>query len=143
MSDERPSPLLQLTLWRVREFLREPEAVFWVFAFPVLLAFALGLAFRNKGPEPVAVGVLDGKGSGAVEEALGRHPSIEAVVLDSAEAARRLRMGPQRLRMAHDQRHEVGVRAVPRAAARDQRADQAAVRAAARGSHTGSDLTPA
>jgi ABC transporter DrrB family efflux protein len=93
MSDERPSPLLQLTLWRVREFLREPEAVFWVFAFPVLLAFALGLAFRNKGPEPVAVGVLDGEGTAAVEEALGMHPSIEAVVLDSAEAARRLRTG--------------------------------------------------
>ena len=51
-------PLVELTLARFREFLREPEAVFWVFAFPVLLACALGLAFRNqRGAEPVIVGV--------------------------------------------------------------------------------------
>ncbi len=36
---------------RVLEFVREPEAVFWVFVFPVLLAFALGIAFRNKPAE--------------------------------------------------------------------------------------------
>ena len=40
--------LVQLTLTRFREFLREPEALFWVFIFPVLLAGGLGLAFRNK-----------------------------------------------------------------------------------------------
>ena len=27
-------PLVELTLSRFREFVREPEAVFWVFAFP-------------------------------------------------------------------------------------------------------------
>lgn len=41
-------PLVQLTLTRFREFLREPEALFWVFIFPVLLAAGLGLAFRNR-----------------------------------------------------------------------------------------------
>ena len=40
--------LVQLTLTRFREFLREPEALFWVFIFPILLAAGLGLAFRNK-----------------------------------------------------------------------------------------------
>ena len=39
-------PLVELTTARLREFLREPEAVFWVFAFPLLMAFALGIAFR-------------------------------------------------------------------------------------------------
>ncbi|HET9013877.1 MAG TPA: hypothetical protein VFN38_18760, partial [Gemmatimonadaceae bacterium] len=38
--------LVQLTLVRFKEFLREPEAVFWTFAFPVILAFGLGIAFR-------------------------------------------------------------------------------------------------
>ena len=57
------------------------------------------------------------------------------------EAARCLRLGPVRLRVAHDQRHEVGVRPVPGAAACDQRTDQAAVRTAPRGGHTGGDLT--
>jgi ABC-2 type transport system permease protein len=51
-------PLIELTLSRFREFLREPEAVFWVFAFPVLLSCALGLAFRDQGTPDVLVGVL-------------------------------------------------------------------------------------
>jgi hypothetical protein len=51
-------PLVELTLARFREFLREPEAVFWVFAFPVLLSCALGLAFREQGTPDVLVGVL-------------------------------------------------------------------------------------
>jgi len=41
-------PLAQLTLVRFREFVREPEAVFWVFVFPILLAAGLGLAFRSR-----------------------------------------------------------------------------------------------
>ena len=50
-------PLLELTFTRVREFLREKEAVFWVFVFPVLMTFALGIAFRNTAPDktPVAI----------------------------------------------------------------------------------------
>src|ERR1700724_3321860 len=40
--------LVQLTLVRFREFLREPEALFWVFVFPILLAAGLGIAFRNR-----------------------------------------------------------------------------------------------
>ena len=41
-------PLVQLTLVRFREFIREPEAIFWVFIFPILLAAGLGIAFRNR-----------------------------------------------------------------------------------------------
>jgi ABC-type multidrug transport system permease subunit len=41
-------PLAQLTLVRFREFIREPEALFWVFIFPILLAAGLGIAFRNR-----------------------------------------------------------------------------------------------
>src|SRR6266516_127264 len=43
----RDHPLVQLTLARMREFYREPEAIFWVFGFPIVLAFALGIAFRD------------------------------------------------------------------------------------------------
>ena len=55
MSDH---PLYQLTLVRFREFLREPEALFWVFGFPLLLAAGLGLAFRNTPAEVLTVGVV-------------------------------------------------------------------------------------
>jgi ABC-type multidrug transport system permease subunit len=43
--------LAQLTLVRFRETTREPEALFWIFIFPVLLAAGLGIAFRNRPPE--------------------------------------------------------------------------------------------
>ena len=45
----RDHPLIQLTLVRYREFYREPEAIFWVFIFPVLLTAGLGIAFRGRG----------------------------------------------------------------------------------------------
>src|SRR5690348_17555284 len=51
------SSLVQLTLVRFREFIREPEAVFWTFIFPILLAAGLGIAFRQRGPDKLPVGV--------------------------------------------------------------------------------------
>ena len=61
-------PLWQLTLVRFREFLREPEALFWVFGFPLLLAAGLGLAFRNAPAEVVSIGFV-GLGPDAFEQA--------------------------------------------------------------------------
>jgi ABC-2 type transport system permease protein len=61
-------PLWQLTLVRFREFLREPEALFWVFGFPLLLAAGLGLAFRNTPAEVLSIGVV-GEDRGAFEQA--------------------------------------------------------------------------
>lgn len=52
-------PLVELTRVRLLEFVREPEAIFWVFVFPVLLAVALGIAFREKPPAPHPIGVVD------------------------------------------------------------------------------------
>lgn len=51
-------PLFELTSTKTKQFIREPEAIFWVFAFPLLLAIALGLAFRAKGPDQIPVGVV-------------------------------------------------------------------------------------
>src|SRR5215216_2844346 len=87
-------PLIELTLMRVREFLREKEAVFWVFIFPVLMTFALGIAFRNTGPDKTLVAIENGD-TRATETAslLSRSPEIAATVLSSDEAARQLRSG--------------------------------------------------
>jgi hypothetical protein len=52
------SSLTQLTLMRIREFLREPEALFWTFLFPVLLALGLGIAFRDSAPQPPRAAVI-------------------------------------------------------------------------------------
>lgn len=60
------SSLRELSNVRLREFLREPEAVFWTFAFPVLLAIGLGIAFRNKPADVVHVAVVRGTTSDSV-----------------------------------------------------------------------------
>src|SRR5580692_5603083 len=48
-------PLVQLTIVRFLETLREPEALFWIFAFPILLAGGLGIAFRNRPAEVLKI----------------------------------------------------------------------------------------
>ena len=98
MSEEtggpRYSAIRELTLWRVREFLREPEAVFWVFAFPVLLAFALGIAFKNRGPQPVRIAVeRDQPGAVAVAAMLQSDSTLQVALVDPAEARNELRTG--------------------------------------------------
>ena len=87
-------PLVQLTLVRYREFFREPEAVFWVFVFPVLLTAGLGIAFRNQAPERTAVAVVEGgRASAILVEALGRSTDLTASSLSADAAAHALRTG--------------------------------------------------
>jgi len=62
-------PLFQLTLLRIREFVREPEALFWSMVFPITLAAGLGIAFRN---QPAAVLDVIGKRGEKLEGALVR-----------------------------------------------------------------------
>jgi ABC-2 type transport system permease protein len=92
MSD-RPSPLWQLTLSRFREFVREPEALFWVFAFPLLLAVALGLAFRDKAPDRIPIGLVAGAGADRAAAALARSPVLLVRTMSSGEAREALRTG--------------------------------------------------
>lgn len=87
-------PLIELTLLRVREFLRQPEAVFWTFAFPVLMACALGLAFRNSAPQKMRI-VIATTTERAAELAakLSQTPTLDAVVMSADQAAQDLRTG--------------------------------------------------
>ena len=87
------SPLWQLTHARMMGFLREPEALFWVFAFPLLLALALGIAFRNSGPQRSNVGLVLGPGSDAALAALRASPALNVKTYAPAEADQALRRG--------------------------------------------------
>ena len=87
------SPLWQLTRVRMFGFLREPEAVFWVFAFPVLMALALGIAFRSSGPPRSRVGVLEGPGAAAVVQALQASPDLDVIRVGAADAEKALGRG--------------------------------------------------
>ena len=56
--EHRPNPaLVQMVLTRLREFTRRPEAVFWVYIFPILMMLVLGSAFRSKPVERIVVDV--------------------------------------------------------------------------------------
>ncbi|MDB4887309.1 MAG: ABC-type multidrug transport system, permease component [Gemmatimonadetes bacterium] len=90
----RQRSLVQLTLVRFREFLREPEAVFWTFVFPVLLAVGLGIAFRNKPADAVVVGVVTGTASGdSLATRLAASPALRVERMSDTTAARALRTG--------------------------------------------------
>jgi ABC-2 type transport system permease protein len=52
-------PLGQLILARLREFYREPEAIFWVYGFPIVMVVLLGVAFRNKPVESVRLDLIE------------------------------------------------------------------------------------
>ena len=76
-SSRRYSPLAQLVLCRVREFFREPEALFWVYGFPILMTVALGIAFRNQPVEQqYAVDVVESPKAAATRDALESAPTI-------------------------------------------------------------------
>jgi ABC-type multidrug transport system permease subunit len=77
----------------MREFAREPEAVFWTFVFPIVLALLLGFAFSGRGEEIVRVGVVDGAGADSIEEALEAAPGIVVERFSDAGAAAALRRG--------------------------------------------------
>lgn len=82
------TPLLRLILSRLREFYREPAAVFWTYGFPTLLALALGLAFRGGGVQPVTVTVLEGPRQAELVQILSSDPGF-VVRMSSEEDARR------------------------------------------------------
>lgn len=95
--------LFQLTLVRFREFLREPEAVFWVFAFPILLAAGLGLAFRSRPADRTVVAVADlGPAAASVADALRRSPDLTVKLLSPEAAADSLRTGSAALVVVGD-----------------------------------------
>lgn len=87
------SALYELTVTRTQEFLRQGEAVFWVFVFPLLLALALGFAFREKPPDRIPVGVTAGEGAAAVAAALERSPALRVRIYDAAQGREALRVG--------------------------------------------------
>jgi ABC-type multidrug transport system permease subunit len=101
VAEQRPStkpeslhPLVELTFMRMREFMREKEAVFWVFIFPVLMTFALGIAFRNTAPDKALVAIESGTETvSETANVLSRSPEINATVMSPDEAAQALRSG--------------------------------------------------
>lgn len=96
-------PLVQLTLLRFREFVREPEAVFWALIFPILLATGLGVAFRGGSTGPVNVAVT----SAELARAMDGQGALAPEVLDTGAALDALRAGRVLLVVERDAHGEV------------------------------------
>src|SRR5437763_15710162 len=84
MIPQRWLPFTQLVLARIREFYREPEVLFWVYGFPLLLAVGLGIAFAGREPERPVVDVQEGPRAAEIEKILATekfdvevHPKTE------------------------------------------------------------------
>jgi ABC-2 type transport system permease protein len=92
----RWSGFKQLLVARMKEMQREPEVVFWVFVFPLLLALGLGIAFRNKPGDATSVAIVDGSGAQRALNLIqqsSRRSSIHADLLDQAQAMKGFRLG--------------------------------------------------
>src|SRR5215467_3262730 len=95
-TNSRWSGYLQLLLARLKELWREPEVVFWVFGFPILLALGLGIAFRNRPADVTSIAIASGPGAQNALDLLqhsAQHASIHATLLDRAEALKGFRLG--------------------------------------------------
>jgi len=89
MSKLESSSLFQLTSMRFRLFLREPEAIFWTFLFPILLAMGLGIAFRNRPADVLQVGATTAQ----LTQALAGDKGLTAATMDEAAGTRALATG--------------------------------------------------
>ena len=89
MSKLEFSSLYQLTMVRFRLFLREPEAIFWIFFFPILLAMGLGIAFRNRPADVLQVGATTAQ----LTQALAADKGLTAATIGEAEGTHELAMG--------------------------------------------------
>ena len=108
----RVDELRELTRVRVLLFLREPEAIFWVFVFPVVLAAVLGFAFRSGGVKPNTVAVVQAEGVAQLLEAFELDDHLEemaaslerlgqgAFVFDFTDTHRSRRVGDRKLELA-------------------------------------------
>jgi ABC-2 type transport system permease protein len=92
MADARTThPLLELTRARLLEVVREPEALFWMFVFPVIMAVALGVAFPSRTTDAAIVGVVDQPGAADVIAALRAVRELDVRVLTPPQVTQALR----------------------------------------------------
>lgn len=100
MSERQSHPIVTLTAIRLKEFIRRPEALFWVYFFPVLMVVVLGTAFRNKPAEKVFVDVIDNSFATSVVDVLSDSATendFETRIVDEPTARDRLRSSKSNL----------------------------------------------
>ncbi|RPJ59335.1 MAG: ABC transporter permease [Acidobacteria bacterium] len=85
------TPMLQLVVCNLKGFLREPEAVFWTYGFPLLMVVGLGIAFSSSSASSVQFDVVQGPAAEKVVAAVANNPGFKAKVNPQDVAMARLR----------------------------------------------------
>jgi len=86
-------PILAIASARLREFVRRPEAVFWVYFFPLLMIVVLGFAFRNKPVETFEVDVVKGPVAQQIAESLSANEQLKVNLVELSDVRDRIRTG--------------------------------------------------
>ena len=97
---KKSHPVIAICVARLREFTRQPEAIFWVYFFPILMVVVLGIAFRNKPVESFDVDVVSGPIADSIVEKLESDDRIKPRIVSEEESIDRLRASKTNLMIA-------------------------------------------
>ncbi|HXY09086.1 MAG TPA: ABC transporter permease [Terriglobales bacterium] len=95
-SNGRWAGFSHLVMARMKELQREPEVIFWVFVFPLLLALGLGIAFRNRPADVISIAIVSGPRTQRALDLIEGSPQksiIRPNVLPLPEAVKGFRLG--------------------------------------------------
>jgi ABC-type multidrug transport system permease subunit len=100
MAKTHRHPFVEMVRTRALDFLRQPEAIFWAFGFPMILVIALGIAFRNRPVDKIHVCMTAAGMPEATAAALRANDGIVMREGDTAACGEALRLGKVQLALA-------------------------------------------
>jgi ABC-2 type transport system permease protein len=93
-TNRRWTGFTHLVMADMKELIREPEVILWVFVFPLLLALGLGTAFRNKPTDVISIAVVSNPWASRTLDLIeGQKAGIRSRLLPWDQAAKGFRLG--------------------------------------------------
>ena len=80
------NPLFQLIVCNIKVYMREPEAIFWTYGFPLLMVIGLGVAFDTSAQQPLKFDAVEGKAAQGILASLGSSSDFVVTVKPEEEA---------------------------------------------------------
>lgn len=93
MAETKYRPIWELFVTRIRLFLREPAAIFWVYGFPILMLATLGVAFRDNPQEHITIDLVDAPAESPILKSLQSDAKFKVVTERKEDWKKRLQYG--------------------------------------------------
>jgi ABC-type multidrug transport system permease subunit len=87
----RHNAFIQLVLSHLRGYLREPEAIFWTYGFPLVMVVGLGLAFNSETEAVIGFTVSEEASAHPAVRTLGERSEFDVRILPAEQALGDLR----------------------------------------------------